>query len=188
MLEALGSRQATLLLDLNLPKVDGMQVLRTPAPAGPETCVLILSARSEIADKEWRAGCRGGRLSFQALPSLPELEAGAQPDPAQIYPAGCLPVLRTTELHTRSRVAVWTVRPLPWRGRRAAYWNPLLAASGPPSQQEELIEHVWDGSVDSFSPSGCISALRKNCRRRGLRPHPQPGIGRRLRDRRCEVQ
>ena len=40
------------------------------------------------------------------------------------------------------------------------------AASGPPVSQEELIEHVWDGSVDSFSNSirVHISALRKKLR------------------------
>ena len=39
------------LLDLNLPKVDGMTVLRTLREHDQETGVLILSARSEISDK-----------------------------------------------------------------------------------------------------------------------------------------
>ena len=51
-LEALAAERYDLvLLDLNLPKVDGMQVLRTLRRHDLETCVLILSARSEIADK-----------------------------------------------------------------------------------------------------------------------------------------
>ena len=51
-LEALAAERYDLvLLDLNLPKVDGMQVLRSLRQHDLETCVLILSARSEIADK-----------------------------------------------------------------------------------------------------------------------------------------
>ena len=51
-LEALtAERYDLVLLDLNLPKVDGMQVLRSLRRHDLETCVLILSARSEISDK-----------------------------------------------------------------------------------------------------------------------------------------
>ena len=39
------------LLDLNLPKLDGMSVLRTLRQTDRETRVLILSARSGTADK-----------------------------------------------------------------------------------------------------------------------------------------
>ena len=46
-LEALAAERYDLvLLDLNLPKVDGMQVLRSLRQHDLETCVLILSARS----------------------------------------------------------------------------------------------------------------------------------------------
>ena len=44
-------RYDLVLLDLNLPRVDGMTVLRTLRKTDLETPVLILSARSEIADK-----------------------------------------------------------------------------------------------------------------------------------------
>ena len=42
----------------------------------------------------------------------------------------------------------------------------LLLHRGRPVSQEELIEHVWDGSVDSFSNSirVHISSLRKKLR------------------------
>ena len=42
----------------------------------------------------------------------------------------------------------------------------LILHRGRPVSQEELIEHVWDGSVDSFSNSirVHISALRKKIR------------------------
>lgn len=44
-------RYDLVLLDLNLPKVNGMTVLRTLRKTDLETPVLILSARSEISDK-----------------------------------------------------------------------------------------------------------------------------------------
>ena len=40
-----------LVLDLNLPGTDGMEILRTLRQENEETKVLILSARSQIADK-----------------------------------------------------------------------------------------------------------------------------------------
>ena len=51
-LELLGvERYDLVLLDLNLPKKDGMTVLRTLRQTDRETRVLILSARSEVEDK-----------------------------------------------------------------------------------------------------------------------------------------
>ena len=74
-LEALAAERYDLvLLDLNLPKVDGMQVLRTLRRHDLETCVLILSARSEISDKV--EGLDAGANDYLSKPfHLAELEA-----------------------------------------------------------------------------------------------------------------
>ena len=115
-LEALAAERYDLvLLDLNLPKVDGMQVLRT-LPAGTfETCVLGSYQHAVKLQIKWRAGCRGERLPFQALSPCRAGSLGTQTDLAQIYPAGCLPVLRTAQLASTPAAALllWTVRPLP---------------------------------------------------------------------------
>ena len=51
-MELLGEERYDLvLLDLNLPGADGMTVLKTLRQTDRETRVLILSARSEVADK-----------------------------------------------------------------------------------------------------------------------------------------
>ena len=51
-LELLGvERYDLVLLDLNLPRKDGMTVLRSLRQTDRETRVLILSARSEVEDK-----------------------------------------------------------------------------------------------------------------------------------------
>ena len=62
------------LLDLNLPKKDGMTVLRTLRQTDRETRVLILSARSEVEDKV--EGLDAGANDYLAKPfHLAELEA-----------------------------------------------------------------------------------------------------------------
>ena len=59
-------RYDLVLLDLNLPRVDGMTVLRTLRKTDLETPVLILSARSEIADKV--EGLDAGANDYLAKP------------------------------------------------------------------------------------------------------------------------
>ena len=63
-----------ILLDLNLPKIDGMTLLRSFRKENQETPVLILSARSEIADKV--EGLDAGANDYLSKPfHLAELEA-----------------------------------------------------------------------------------------------------------------
>ncbi len=67
-------RYDLVLLDLNLPKLDGMTVLRTLRQTDRETRVLILSARSEVEDKV--QGLDAGANDYLAKPfHLAELEA-----------------------------------------------------------------------------------------------------------------
>ena len=63
-----------LVLDLNLPGTDGMEILRTLRQENEETKVLILSARSQIADKV--EGLDAGANDYMEKPfHLQELEA-----------------------------------------------------------------------------------------------------------------
>ena len=67
-------RYDLVLLDLNLPKLDGMSVLRTLRQTDRETRVLILSARSGTADKV--DGLDAGANDYLSKPfALAELEA-----------------------------------------------------------------------------------------------------------------
>ena len=90
-LEALAAERYDLvLLDLNLPKVDGMQVLRSLRQHDLETCVLILSARSEISDKV--EGLDAGANDYLSKPfHLAELEARVRslPDYASFDSRDC---------------------------------------------------------------------------------------------------
>ena len=74
-LELLGTEKYDLVvLDLNLPKVDGLSVLKQLRQTDRDTRVLILSARSEVADKV--KGLDLGANDYLSKPfHLAELEA-----------------------------------------------------------------------------------------------------------------
>ena len=186
-LEALtAERYDLVLLDLNLPKVDGMQVLRSLRQHDLETCVLILSARSEISDKV--EGLDAGANDYLSKPfHLAELEARVRSLTRRkfIQQDVCLCCGRLS-FNTRSRVATVDGQTLALTRKESGVLEYLLLHQGRPVSQEELIEHVWDGSVDSFSklhPGTYLCPAQKAAGGAGLRPHPQPHRGR-LRDRR----
>lgn len=74
-LELLGTEKYDLVvLDLNLPKVDGLSVLKQLRQTDRDTRVLILSARSEVSDKV--EGLDLGANDYLSKPfHLAELEA-----------------------------------------------------------------------------------------------------------------
>ena len=148
-------RYDLVLLDLNLPRVDGMTVLRTLRKTDLETPVLILSARSEIADKV--EGLDAGANDYLAKPfHLAELEARVRSLTRRqfIQRNVCLRCGRLS-FDTKSRVAMVDGQPVPLTRKESSVLEYLL-----------LMEHVWDGRVDAFSNSirVHISALRKKLR------------------------
>ena len=159
-------RYDLVLLDLNLPRVDGMTVLRTLRRTDLETPVLILSARSEIADKV--EGLDAGANDYLAKPfHLAELEARVRSLTRRqfIQRNVCLRCGRLS-FDTKSRVAMADGQPVQLTRKESSVLEYLLLHQGRPVSQEELMEHVWDGRVDAFSNSirVHISALRKKLR------------------------
>ena len=103
------------LLDLNLPKKDGMTVLRT---------------LRQFTQQDVLLACGG--LTFD----------------------------------TRSRTAAVNGQTLTLTRKETGILEYLMVHQGRPVSQEELMDHVWDNSVDGFSNSirVHISALRKKLR------------------------
>ena len=166
-IDLLGSERYDLvLLDLNLPGADGMTVLRTLRQTDRETRVLILSARSEVADKV--EGLDAGANDYLAKPfHLAELEARIRSLTLRQFTQNDV-VLHCGPLSfdTRSRAATAAGQPLALTRKETGILEYLLLHQGRPVSQEELLEHVWDNSVDNFSNSirVHISALRKKLR------------------------
>ncbi len=155
------------LLDLNLPGKDGMTVLRTLRQRDRETPVLILSARSEVEDKV--AGLDAGANDYLAKPfHLAELEARIRSLTLRQFTQQDV-VLTCGSLHfdTRTRVAAVQGQTLSLTRKETGLLEYLLAHQGRPVSQEELMDHVWDNSVDPFSNSIRVhlSALRKKLRK-----------------------
>ena len=166
-IDLLGSERYDLvLLDLNLPGADGMTVLRTLRQTDRETRVLILSARSEVADKV--EGLDAGANDYLAKPfHLEELEARIRSLTLRQFTQNdevlhCGPL----SFDARSRTATAAGQPLALTRKETGILEYLLLHRGRPVSQEELLEHVWDNSVDNFSNSirVHISALRKKLR------------------------
>ena len=166
-LELLGvERYDLVLLDLNLPGKDGMTVLRTLRQTDRETKVLILSARGEVEDKV--EGLDAGANDYLAKPfHLEELEARIRSLTLRQFTQNDV-VLHCGPLSfdTRSRTATAAGQPLALTRKETGILEYLLLHRGRPVSQEELLEHVWDNSVDNFSNSirVHISALRKKLR------------------------
>ena len=166
-IDLLGSERYDLvLLDLNLPGADGMTVLRTLRQTDRETRVLILSARSEVADKV--EGLDAGANDYLAKPfHLEELEARIRSLTLRQFTQNDV-VLHCGPLSfdARSRTATAAGQPLALTRKETGILEYLLLHQGRPVSQEELLEHVWDNSVDNFSNSirVHITALRKKLR------------------------
>lgn len=166
-LELLGTEKYDLVvLDLNLPKQDGMSVLRTLRRTDRDTRVLILSARSEVADKV--EGLDAGANDYLAKPfHLAELEARIRSLTLRQFTQYDV-ILSCGELtfDTKARTAFAREQPLTLTRKETGILEYLMLHRGRPVSQEELIDHVWDNSVDSFSNSirVHISALRKKLR------------------------
>ena len=159
-------RYDLVLLDLNLPGKDGMTVLRTLRQSDRETRVLILSARSEVEDKV--AGLDAGANDYLAKPfHLAELEARIRSLTLRHFTQQDV-LLSCGELtfDTRSRTAAVRGETLTLTRKETGILEYLMVHQGRPVSQEELMDHVWDNSVDNFSNSirVHISALRKKLR------------------------
>ena len=154
------------ILDLNLPGMDGLELLRRIRSERPELRVLILSARAQLSDKV--AGLDLGADDYLTKPfDLEELEARVRTllrrefvQRAPLVQAGAL------DLDTVAREISVRGEPLSLTPREFAILEQLMLCQGRWLSQEALMEHVWDNSVDSFSNSirVHISALRKKLR------------------------
>lgn len=159
-------RYDLVILDLNLPGRDGMSVLRTLRQTDRDTRVLILSARNEVSDKV--EGLDAGANDFLSKPfHLAELEARIRSlTLRQFIQRDLLLTCGSLTFDTKARVALANGQPLTLTRKETGIVEYLMLHQGRPVSQEELLEHVWDNSVDNFSNSirVHISALRKKLR------------------------
>ena len=155
-------RPALVLLDLMLPGLSGEDVLKEIS-AIP---VIVVSAKAAAEDRV--ALLTGGAVDYLTKPfHLEELAARIR----------CLTLRRFTQsdvvltcgnltFDTKTRQAAVAGDPLSLTKKETGILEYLMLNQGRPVSQEELIEHVWDSSVNNFSNSIRVhmSSLRKKLR------------------------
>lgn len=156
------------ILDLNLPGMDGLELLRRIRSEQPELRVLILSARAQLSDKV--AGLDLGADDYLTKPfALEELEARVRTllrrefvQRAPLVQAGAL------DLDTVAREISVRGDPLSLTPREFAILEQLMLCQGRWLSQEVLMEHVWEADANPFSNAVRmhISSLRKKLRER----------------------
>ena len=155
-----------ILLDLNLPGIDGLEILRQFRTFNTNTPVLILSARVQIQDKV--EGLDLGANDYLTKPfHLDELAARIRSLTLRRFTQSDI-VLTCGKLRfdTKARIASVNSEALSLTRKETGILEYLMLNQGRPVSQEELIEHVWDSSVNSFSNATRvhISSLRKKLR------------------------
>lgn len=139
------------VLDLNLPGLDGLEVLSYIHSLNQSAKVLILSARSEISDKI--TGLDRGASDYLTKPfHFDELEARIRVLLRRSFVQEeavlkCGSLLLDTNLKTVS----YDGRPVELSMREFSILEYLMAGMGRPVSAEELLEHVWDSEADPFS-------------------------------------
>lgn len=155
-----------ILLDLNLPGVNGLDILRQFRNQDDRTPVLILSARGQIQDKV--EGLDLGANDYLTKPfHFEELEARIRSLTRRkfIQENVCLKWGELT-FDTRTRETIVNGSPLSLTRKESSLLEYFLLHQGRVISPEEIMEHIWDGSVNTFSNSirVHISALRKKLR------------------------
>ena len=153
-----------IVLDLNLPGMDGMEILKELRKENDETKVLILSARGQIVDKV--EGLDAGANDYMEKPfHLQELEARIRSLTRRQFVQKNI-CLESGEIKFDMirREAYAKENKVPLTRKENGILEYLLLNQGRPVSQEELIEHVWDASADSFS--GAIRVHMSSLRRK----------------------
>ncbi|MBO9606728.1 MAG: response regulator transcription factor [Paenibacillaceae bacterium] len=140
-----------IVLDLNLPKMDGIDVLKEIRAFNREIKVLILSARSEVEDKI--AGLDVGANDYMVKPfHFKELEARLR---ALLRRKFILTDTRIAHGNFQIDTALKQVyarnRPIDLTRKEYGILEYLMMHKDKIISAEEIIEHVWESQTDLFS-------------------------------------
>ncbi|OOR24827.1 response regulator transcription factor [Bacillus cereus] len=152
-----------IILDLNLPKMDGLKVLEKLREENKELKVLILSARSSVNDKV--NGLDIGANDYLTKPfAFAELEARIRNLLRRKFvQENSLLSCGNINIDLSKRTAFVDEKELILTKKEFALLEYFLLNQERVVSQEELIEHIWDGNADSFSGAirVHIATLRK---------------------------
>ena len=153
-----------IILDIMMPKVDGLTVLEEVRKAGIDTPVLILTAKGDVADRV--KGLDLGADDYLAKPfSLDELLARLR---ALLRRSGgqCESILQVQglRLDTVSRKVIQGEKLIELTPREFSILEFLLHNKNRAVSRFSLAEHVWGDDFDPFSMSNFMDVHIKNLR------------------------
>jgi len=152
-----------IILDLNLPKIDGMEVLREIRNENKTVPILILSARSEVKDKI--IGLDMGANDYIAKPFyFDELDARVRALLRRNFKtADTVITIGKLRLNTAIKKVYIDHSEINLSKKEYGILEYLMLNKGIAISIEELVEHVWDNESDSYINSFKvhISSLRK---------------------------
>ena len=153
-----------IILDIMMPKIDGLTVLEQLRQAGTNTPVLMLSAKGDVVDKVKALDL--GADDYLAKPfSLNELLARVR---ALFRRSGnhSQPVLQAfdVQLDTVSREVTKGGKPVDLTSREFTILEFLLYNKNRAVSRFNMAEHVWGDNFDPFTMSNFIDVHIKNLR------------------------
>lgn len=140
-----------IILDMNLPVIDGNEVLRQIRKSDLKTKILILSARSEVGDRV--AGLNDGANDYLVKPfDFEELIARINNLIRRTFvQAPVVLCARGISVNILSKSVTLNQTPLALTNKEYAILEYLMLNQDRVISQSELIEHVWDSESDPFS-------------------------------------
>ncbi|WP_291581421.1 response regulator transcription factor [Clostridium sp. UBA6640] len=140
-----------IILDLNIPKIDGIDVLRKIRKKDVDTKVLILSARTKVGERI--LGLDEGANDYLIKPfNFGELEARIRnllrrsfSGTAAVITHGCF------TMDTNAKKVCYGDELLSLTRKEYSIFEYLLMNKNKVISAEQLIEHIWDSEFDSFS-------------------------------------
>jgi DNA-binding response OmpR family regulator len=147
---ATDNRYDGIVLDLNLPRLDGLSLLRKLRQSGSSTRVLILSGRREVADRV--SGLQAGADDYLIKPfSFQELLARMQTllrrgqETAERLMVGDL--FLDPQTHTVERAG----KPIKLSQREYSLLEYLMRNAGRTVTRTMVVEHVWNLWADGLT-------------------------------------
>ena len=140
-----------IVLDLNLPKKDGLEVLREIREKDANIKILILSARSKVEDRI--LGLDEGANDYLIKPfDFGELEARIRSLLRRAFSqAPVVLSMQGLELDTGAKKVVYQGQEIPLTRKEYGILEYLMRHKEQVISAEELTEHVWNNDFDPFS-------------------------------------
>jgi DNA-binding response OmpR family regulator len=152
-----------IILDLMLPKLDGLAILRRMRETGRKDHVLLLTARDTVADRV--NGLRRGADDYLVKPfALEELLARVEALCRRRYDKKDTRLtVGDLQIDTLARQVSRAGRPVDLTAREYGLLEYLVRRRGEVVSRPEIEEHIYDGNVDPMSNvvDSAICMLRK---------------------------